>query len=167
MTRPKINFNQMSIVLKLGVFNLPRLTYHLNVDELLFYGYNWNPPVLVTIFVSMNCQQRSLAIAYINCSIFNSEVQLRQKHCSLVLDFAMVSKRRMKQGFSVIFDHIFLKRGQQRDWVYHNHAKFIDLESTWISSETNFTFRQSSSCSTYPLVRGNPRVFAKDILAVI
>ena len=77
MMRPKVNLNQMSIVLKLGVFNLPWLTYHIKVDGLLFYGYNWNPPALVTILVSLDCQQLSLAIAYINCSIFNSEVQLR------------------------------------------------------------------------------------------
>ena len=90
----------MSIVFTLGVFNLPRLTYHPKVNGLSFYGCNWKTfQAIVTILMSLDCQQRSFDVAYKSCPIFNSEVQLCQKHCSLALDCAMVLRNAQKTRF--------------------------------------------------------------------
>ena len=126
------------------------------VNGLLLYGYNWKTlEAKVTILVWLHCQQRSLVAAYINCPIFNSEVQLCQKHCSLFLDFAMVFQRRMKQGFSVIFlDHILLLvTGENCTRLYISWLSEPIMPNFYLEPHLHgFPVRQKSSSDRAPNV---------------
>ena len=168
----------MSIVFTLGVFNLPRLTYHPKVNGSSFYGCNWKTfQAIVTILMSLDCQQRSFDVAYKSCPIFNSEVQLCQKHCSLALDCAMVLWNAQKTRFLCDFrSHPLAGDNNRNKCTYH--ATFIDLEpnSHWFSVGPNSPSGRAPSAQltpwsgvswTFGTIFGKPIVTAKDVRAEI
>ena len=131
----------------------------------------------MTNLLSWDRQQNYLVDVNICCLIFESEVWLCQKHCSLTLKWAMVCEGRWKQGPSVISFHTLLLGTTTELSVPIMQISLIcnlsctDFQWDWIHQQTELLVFHYTAGLRVRLIFapnfGKQRVNAKDVQVVI